>query len=39
MLILSAVGCLMAPGTGFWLFLPQAWIILAANRSCKKQSL
>lgn len=32
LLAFSAVGCLMAPATGFWLFIPQAIIIILANR-------
>ncbi len=32
LLIFAVVGCLIVPASGFWLFLPQAWIILAANR-------
>lgn len=32
LLILAAVGCAMAPATGFWLFLPQALIIIFAPR-------
>jgi MFS family permease len=32
MLVFSLVGCAMAPGTGVWLFIPQAIIIMVANR-------
>jgi len=31
MLILSVLGCIMVPASGFWLFIPQALIILFAN--------
>lgn len=33
LLILTIIGCLMMPISGFWLVLPQALIILQANRS------
>ena len=26
------IGCAVEPGSGFWLFLPQALIIILANR-------
>jgi len=29
---LSVIGCIIAPATGFWLFIPQALIILFAKR-------
>lgn len=32
LLIFAAIGCVMAPVTGFWLFLPQALIIILAPR-------
>ena len=30
---LSVIGCIIAPATGFWLFIPQALIILFAKES------
>lgn len=32
LLVTSVIGCVMAPVTGFWLFIPQAIIIILANR-------
>ena len=32
MLILTIFGCIIEPVSGFWLFLPQALIIIIANR-------
>lgn len=32
MLIFAFIGCLMIPISGFWLFIPQALIIIAANK-------
>lgn len=36
LLVFSAVGCLIEPVSGFWLFIPQAIIIIAANRRPQK---
>ena len=33
MLILTIFGCIVEPISGFWLFLPQALIIIIANKS------
>ena len=33
LLIMSIIGCLMIPISGFWLFLPQAFIIILAKRN------
>ncbi len=32
LLAFAAIACVVAPVSGGWLFLPQAWIILAAKR-------
>lgn len=32
LLVFSVIGCIMAPATGFWLFIPQAVVIIVANR-------
>jgi hypothetical protein len=32
MLICAIIGCIVEPGSGFWLFLPQALIIIFAHR-------
>jgi peptidoglycan/LPS O-acetylase OafA/YrhL len=32
MLIFAIIGCLMIPTSGFWLFIPQALIIIVANK-------
>ena len=32
MLVFAIIGCAVEPGSGFWLFLPQALIIILANR-------
>lgn len=32
MLIFAVIGCLMIPASGFWLFIPQALIIIVANK-------
>ena len=32
LLLLAIVGCIMMPLSGFWLVLPQAFIIIQANR-------
>ena len=32
LLVFAVVACIVAPVSGGWLFLPQAWIIIAANR-------
>ena len=34
LLILTIFGCIIAPISGFWLFLPQALIIIVANKKC-----
>ena len=37
LLILTILGCIVEPISGFWLFLPQALIIIVANKkSCEK---
>jgi hypothetical protein len=35
MLICAIIGCIVEPGSGFWLFLPQALIIIFAHRKRK----
>lgn len=35
LLLFTAAGCVIEPVSGFWLFLPQAFIIIAANRSLR----
>ena len=32
LLIFTIFGCIVEPGSGFWLFLPQALIIIVANK-------
>ena len=32
MLVLSVLGCIVEPVSGFWLFIPQALIIIIGNR-------
>jgi uncharacterized membrane protein YoaK (UPF0700 family) len=32
LLIFTIFGCIVEPGSGFWLFLPQALIIIFANK-------
>ena len=32
LLVFTIFGCIVEPGSGFWLFLPQALIIIFANR-------
>lgn len=34
MLVFAIIGCLMIPSSGFWLFIPQALIIIFATRKC-----
>lgn len=34
-LVFAVVGCIVEPISGFWLFLPQALVIIAANRKRK----
>lgn len=34
MLPFAIIGCLMIPSSGFWLFIPQALIIIFATRKC-----
>jgi hypothetical protein len=34
-LLISIVGCIIEPVSGFWLFIPQALIIIFANRKIK----
>ena len=36
LLIFTIFGCIVEPGSGFWLFLPQALIIIFANKSQKE---
>lgn len=36
LLLFSGFGCIIEPFSGFWLFLPQALIIIFANRKLKK---
>jgi hypothetical protein len=36
LLIFTVFGCIVEPGSGFWLFLPQALIIIVANKKEKK---
>jgi hypothetical protein len=36
LLALSVAGCLIIPVSGFWLFIPQALVIIVANRKKKK---
>jgi hypothetical protein len=35
-LVLSVIGCVIVPVSGFWLFIPQALIIIFAKRNDKK---
>jgi hypothetical protein len=35
LLIFTIFGCIIQPGSGFWLFLPQALIIIFANKKRK----
>jgi divalent metal cation (Fe/Co/Zn/Cd) transporter len=35
LLIFTIFGCIVEPGSGFWLFLPQALIIIFANKKQK----
>lgn len=32
MLLFAIIGCVMIPASGFWLFIPQALIIIVANK-------
>jgi hypothetical protein len=36
LLVFTIFGCIVEPGSGFWLFLPQALIIIVANKKVKK---
>ncbi len=36
LLVFAAVGCMVFPASGFWLFVPQAIIIIAANYRLKR---
>jgi len=38
LLIFTIFGCIVEPGSGFWLFLPQALIIIFANKKGKQSS-
>jgi len=38
LLIFTIFGCIIEPGSGFWLFLPQALIIIFANKKIKDAS-
>jgi len=35
LLVFAIFGCIVEPGSGFWLFLPQALIIIVANKKMK----
>jgi len=35
LLVFTIFGCIVEPGSGFWLFLPQALIIIFANKKVK----
>ena len=35
LLVFTIFGCVVEPGSGFWLFLPQALIIIFANKKVK----
>jgi hypothetical protein len=35
LLVFTIFGCIVEPGSGFWLFLPQALIIIIANKKMK----
>lgn len=35
-LVFAVAGCIVEPISGFWLFLPQALIIIAANKKSRK---
>ena len=35
LLVFTIFGCIIEPGSGFWLFLPQALIIIFANKRAK----
>lgn len=39
MLVFAIIGCLMIPSSGFWLFIPQALIIIFAKRKCHELSI
>lgn len=34
-LVFAVLGCIIEPISGFWLFLPQALIIIIGNKKCK----
>ncbi|MCL2325029.1 MAG: DUF6463 family protein [Proteobacteria bacterium] len=36
LLIFTIFGCVVEPGSGFWLFLPQALIIILANKNTSR---
>ena len=36
LLVFTILGCIVEPGSGFWLFLPQALIIIVANMKAGK---
>ena len=36
LLVFTIFGCIVEPGSGFWLFLPQALIIIVANKKTGK---
>jgi hypothetical protein len=37
LLVFTILGCIVEPGSGFWLFLPQALIIIFANKKVKNK--
>ena len=37
LLMFTMFGCIVEPGSGFWLFLPQALIIIFANNKMKNE--
>lgn len=37
-LAVAVVGCIVEPISGFWLFLPQASVIIAANRKSRNRN-
>ena len=39
MLIFTIFGCILEPGSGFWLFIPQALIIIIANKKMQTFNL
>jgi hypothetical protein len=37
LLVFTILGCMIEPGSGFWLFLPQALIIIFANKKKREK--